>query len=89
MTAVADTSPRVVLGKIRRLDLLRALYGDVVLPAAVAEEVLAKPDAIQASEPRRERWRTRGSVRARSKRRRSAVTYGQSSSTASARNEAS
>ena len=46
MTAVVDTSPIVVLGKIRRLDLLRALYGDVVLPPAVADEVVAKPDAI-------------------------------------------
>lgn len=48
MTAVADTSALIVLGKVRQLDLLRALYDEVVLPMAVAEEVLAKPDAMGA-----------------------------------------
>lgn len=46
MKAVADTSPLVVLGKVERLDLLHALHGEVILPAAVAEELLARPDAI-------------------------------------------
>ena len=43
----------------------------------------------QEREPTLERWRTRGRVRARSYRRRSAVTYAQSNSTASATKEAS
>lgn len=42
MTAVVDSSPLIVLGKVRRLDLLSALYEDIVIPPAVVDEVLAK-----------------------------------------------
>jgi hypothetical protein len=47
------------------------------------------PSGGQAMDPGRDRCRTRGRVRARSYRRRSAVMYGQSSSVASAMNDAS
>lgn len=34
MTAVVDSSPFIVLGKVRRLDLLSALYEHIVIPPA-------------------------------------------------------
>lgn len=46
MTAVADSSPLILLGKVQRLDLLHTLYGDIILPPAVVDEVLAKPEVI-------------------------------------------
>jgi predicted nucleic acid-binding protein len=41
MTAVVNTSPLVVLTKVRRLALLRALYDDLAVPRAVVDEMLA------------------------------------------------
>ena len=62
-------------------------------PRRPAEQLVSDgigvPRDRQESEPTRERWRTRGKLRARSKRRWSAVMHGQSSSTASARKDAS
>ena len=46
MTAVVDTSPLIVLGKVQRLDLVASLYSEDAVPPAVAEEVLARPQAI-------------------------------------------
>lgn len=46
MTAVVNTSPLIVLAKLRRLDLLPALYGGILIPQAVADEVLAKPGLV-------------------------------------------
>lgn len=46
MTAVVNTSPLIVLTKLQRLDLLPALYGDIVIPQAVADEVMAKPELV-------------------------------------------
>ncbi|MDE0024449.1 MAG: DUF3368 domain-containing protein [Spirochaetaceae bacterium] len=44
MTVVADASPLIFLGKIRRLALIdRVLGGDVVVPLQVRDEVLARP----------------------------------------------
>ncbi len=44
MTVVADASPLIFLGKIRRLALIhRVLGGDVVVPQQVRDEVLARP----------------------------------------------
>ena len=45
MTAVADTSPLILLAKVNRLTLLPELYREVVVPPAVAMELRAKPDA--------------------------------------------
>lgn len=38
---VADTSPLIALQQIARLDLLRALFGSVLMPPAVAAEALS------------------------------------------------
>ena len=44
MTVVADASPLIFLGKIRRLALIdRVLGGDVAVPQQVRDEVLARP----------------------------------------------
>lgn len=44
MTVVADASPLIFLGKIRRLVLIRRVLGDdVVVPQQIREEVLARP----------------------------------------------
>ena len=44
MTVVADASPLILLGKVRRLALIhRVLGGDVVIPRQVRDEVLARP----------------------------------------------
>jgi hypothetical protein len=42
-TWVVNASPLISLAKIGRLDLLRAADRDVLIPAAVAEEILAGP----------------------------------------------
>lgn len=41
MIVVSDTSPILSLALIGRLDLLRDLYGSIVIPAAVRQEILA------------------------------------------------
>jgi len=44
MTAVADASPLIFLGKIRRLDLLHRLFpGKLVVTKSVRREILAPP----------------------------------------------
>jgi hypothetical protein len=43
LTVVVDTSPLIHLAKLDRLDLLAQLYREVMVPAAVWEEVAAKP----------------------------------------------
>ena len=41
MIVVSDTSPIIGLAAVGRLDLLRALYGTILLPTAVLEELTA------------------------------------------------
>lgn len=52
MIVVSDTSPITALLSIQKIDLLRHLYGEVKIPPAVAQELLAYhdtlPDFIQA-----------------------------------------
>jgi len=43
MRVVCDTSPLILLSKVRRLDLLAELYEEVTIPASVMEEMEAKP----------------------------------------------
>lgn len=43
MRVVCDTSPLILLSKIRRLDLLDELYEEVIIPSSVLDEVGAKP----------------------------------------------
>jgi predicted nucleic acid-binding protein len=54
---VSNTSPILNLACIGRLDLLRALYGQLLIPPAVFHElVLADPDAPGAAEVRSGGW---------------------------------
>ena len=47
MTVVADSSPLIFLGKIRRLALIhRLLAGEILVPEAVRDEVLAPPPLL-------------------------------------------
>ncbi len=39
MPVVSDASPLILLAKIRRLDLLKKLYSEVLIPKKVKEEV--------------------------------------------------
>ena len=48
-TWVVNASPLISLAKIGRLDLLRSAERDVLIPAAVAEEILAGPAGDPAS----------------------------------------
>ena len=44
MIVVCNTSPLILLAKIRRLDLLAQLYDEVIIPGSVLDEAGAKPD---------------------------------------------
>ena len=46
MIVVSDTSPLTALITIQQIDLLQQLYGEVKIPPAVAEELLAYHTAI-------------------------------------------
>jgi predicted nucleic acid-binding protein len=43
LKVVCNTSPLILLAKIHRLGLLAQLYGEVIVPASVLEEMEAKP----------------------------------------------
>jgi len=43
MLIVADTTPIISLAKINQLKLLDSLYGDIILPEAVYNELIANP----------------------------------------------
>lgn len=43
MKTVCNTSPLILLAKIHRLDTLARLYGELMIPKAVADEIGAKP----------------------------------------------
>lgn len=47
MIVIADNSPLSALAEIGRIDILRALYGRIIIPASVAFEA-AHPRAPQA-----------------------------------------
>lgn len=53
MIVVCDASPVIALAAIGRLELLPALYGEVVLPHAVRDEITADPqgEALLADAP--------------------------------------
>lgn len=56
MIVVSDTSPLIALSRIGQLDLLRALYGEVYIPATVAEEAFAQAHAPGAPEIAARKW---------------------------------
>ena len=39
---VADTSPLIVLGRLNRLDILKALFGTIIIPDAVYQEAVVE-----------------------------------------------
>ena len=43
MIVVSDTTPIISLLKARRLELLEAMFGEVIVPAAVYEELVSNP----------------------------------------------
>jgi predicted nucleic acid-binding protein len=49
MLIVADSSPLIVLVNIRQIDVLPKLFGRVVIPPAVASELVApsRPQAVR------------------------------------------
>jgi len=56
-TVVVNTTPIITLALIGQLDLLRHLYGEVVIPPAVQAEVLAGgPGSIGAAELQGANW---------------------------------
>lgn len=44
MSVISDASPLISLTAVDRLDLLRELFGHVLIPAAVYDEVFGEPD---------------------------------------------
>lgn len=43
MSVISDASPLIFLTAVDRLDLLRELFGHVLIPAAVYDEVFGEP----------------------------------------------
>lgn len=56
MIVVSDASPLIALAVVGRLDLLRQLYAEVLLPEAVYGEVTAVQDAPGAAEVTNSGW---------------------------------
>ena len=57
MVVVADSSPLLYLSRVGVLDLLAAMYGDVVVPQAVWDEVVAqRPSAPGVEAIQQARW---------------------------------
>jgi predicted nucleic acid-binding protein len=54
---VSDASPLIALAAVQQLDLLRILYGEILLPSAVYDEVTnIRPAAPGANEVRNADW---------------------------------
>lgn len=57
MIVVSDASPLIALAAVEKLDLLRTLYGEVLVPSAVFDEVTAiRQTAPGADEVRTSEW---------------------------------
>lgn len=57
MIVISDASPLIALAAIKKLDLLRALYSELVIPAAVYDEITAvRPMAPGANDVREAEW---------------------------------
>ncbi len=63
MTIVSNSSPLIGLARLRRLDLLRALYGEILVPDAVWREVVLEgPEHPGGAEVETSTWIRRRSV---------------------------
>lgn len=47
---VANTTPIIALADIGQLDLLRQLYGEIIIPTAVLEEIISEPARSKVGE---------------------------------------
>lgn len=56
MIVVSDASPLISLAAVGHMDLLRRLYGEVVIPVAVFQELTASSDAPGAAEIESASW---------------------------------
>lgn len=57
MIVVSDASPLIALGAVQQLDLLRTLYGEILVPSAVYAEVAdVRPMAPGADQIRNSPW---------------------------------
>jgi hypothetical protein len=56
MTAVTNAGPLIALSRIDQLSLLPALYGEVIMPAAVRDEVLSESQHGGAEIPVEAEW---------------------------------
>ena len=45
---IVNTTPIIALAKAGKLDILKAMYGQVIIPEAVFNEVTAKDDSAKA-----------------------------------------
>ena len=43
---VVNTTPLIALSHVGRLDILKELYGEIIIPEAVYRELSAKEDSI-------------------------------------------
>ena len=43
---IVNSTPLIALSHVKQLDLLQKLYGEVVIPRAVYDEISAKPDSL-------------------------------------------
>ena len=41
---IVNSTPLIILGNIDRLDILQKMYGEIIIPQAVFEEVTSKND---------------------------------------------
>jgi len=63
MSVVSNASPIIYLARLRQLDLLRHLYGEIFVPEAVWEEVVVKGKRkAGAKEIQRAKWIKRKKV---------------------------
>jgi predicted nucleic acid-binding protein len=50
MAAVSNSSPLILFGRIERLDLLRQVFDEIIIPSAVRDEVLASAATLPGAE---------------------------------------
>src|SRR3989337_2771364 len=56
MAVVANAGPLIALARIKRLDLLPTLYGEIIVPPPVYQETTKEADLPGAQDLREARW---------------------------------